>query len=390
MGLVSLPGLAPIPLISAGPMGHPVAAIQATTAINAASLSLSFIGYCMTEDGQSHTIDNTGSSAIGFRCAAVTFANAATTFNVGIGSPDLVNGPTARPANSGAAITYDVVRTLTGGGGGITGSAWNELLFNTGSVSGSKTIANGDLVAITFNMSARGGSDSIAVARGYTAAFHLTTGIPLAVTWNGTTATLTTSTPGCVITFSDGKKGWLFGSFNVSVHNVSTSTVINTGTNPAEVGNLFRSPVPMKLRGMSGRINLANLSADYDICIYADPFGTPTLVGSRSVDASGCSTGGQGHYIPFSSPVRIEPNKDYVAAIKPTTANSVTINCVSVGHVSHQKFFHMGDNGYAVQRASGGGAFTARSSQLERFNIGILPDAFLDNVKPQYHLGAFF
>ncbi|WP_210161862.1 hypothetical protein, partial [Bradyrhizobium elkanii] len=50
------------------------------------------IGRMRTSDGNSHTIDTTGSSAIGWRNIGVVFSSGTTVLNVGLAAVDTTNG----------------------------------------------------------------------------------------------------------------------------------------------------------------------------------------------------------------------------------------------------------------------------------------------------------
>ena len=393
MGLGKIQNLPPIALVSAGWHGLPQQATTQTFAVNAAGLSVCFVGQIATEDGQSHAIDpSIGSPAIGFRLSGMTFSNASTVVNIGLAALDAANGPPGRPANSGATITFDVSRQLTTGNGGsaaLTANGWNNLSFAAGAgVSGSKTIAHGDLVAFVVNMSARGGSDQLSVFRGQGLNFT-SISLPYIVSWNGTTSTMQTSIQSVALTFSDGKMGWINGAPLISALNAGPS--LTTSSSPAEAGNLFKTPVLMKMRGFALNCQALSPSADFDLCVYSDPLGSPALEASKSVEASNMFTSAAGPcYAPLNSSLILLPTKTYAVTLKPTTATGVVLKSVTLADIAHHKTFPMGDGGYAVQRNSGGGAFATRNASLERFHIGILADAFMNGVAPQYHLGSFY
>lgn len=88
--------------------------------MDAANEAIIAIGHMATSDKGSHTINTTGSSSIGWRSGAVTFANAGTTVKVGIAPVDTTNGPPGRASHVTDVIAFDVSADFTGGGGGIT------------------------------------------------------------------------------------------------------------------------------------------------------------------------------------------------------------------------------------------------------------------------------
>ena len=114
------------------------------------------IGHLMLENplGGSKTISSAGGGSIVWRTGAVTFANASTTFRVGL--QDL--STSSAPAQGDG--TFDVQAAFTGGGGGVTASSVQTSVMTTGT----KTLSHGDKIAISFSMAARGGTDSVVVS----------------------------------------------------------------------------------------------------------------------------------------------------------------------------------------------------------------------------------
>jgi hypothetical protein len=139
--------------------------VLATAAIlDSANEAMIMIGYVVTSDGGSHTIDTTGSSSLQWLTgSSVGFTQAGTTVKVGLAAVDTATGPPPRAVNVSDVITFDVSRSMTGGGGGIAGANTWQTHVPT---SGTKTVANGDFIAFAIQMTAWATADSIRVGAG--------------------------------------------------------------------------------------------------------------------------------------------------------------------------------------------------------------------------------
>src|SRR5580765_2732288 len=96
MTLVALPGT---PLVPIGPgFTYPRDNLISglSTLVNAAEAAMIMIGHVITSDGNSHTINTSGSSSFGWRTGTSTFANASTTVKVGLAAVDTAAGPPGR------------------------------------------------------------------------------------------------------------------------------------------------------------------------------------------------------------------------------------------------------------------------------------------------------
>ncbi|WP_338688335.1 hypothetical protein V5279_23640 [Bradyrhizobium sp. 26S5] len=330
-------------------------------AISAANDSLIMIGYIFTEDGASHTIDTTGSSSFGWRCGpSLTFANAGTTVKVGLAAVDTANGPPVRAVNVANAITFDVAAVFTGGGGGITGSAWQTSVPTTGT----KTVANGDFLAFAIQMTAKGGSDSLQVQ---CASQGGIVGVMPTVT-TGSSYSNTTQLPNAVITFSDGVRGYFYGGY---VASSSTTQTWSSADTTKEYGNLIQLPVPAKAYGV---VFNAALFGNTDAILYSDPLGTPSAQKTVSIDLNTIGVASAGPIVVlFPSPYSMSANTPYAAILKPTTSTSIQADFKTYASSAHQSS-ESGSNGYAINRNTG--AFAAQNSSKDRFGIGLLVGAF--------------
>lgn len=367
MALVAIDGTPLVQVGAAGAQGGPIIPGSQTATLDAAKEACIMIGQVFTEDGGSHTIDTTGSSAIGWRPGTCTFVNGGTTLVVGLAPVLTTAGPPARASHASDVISFDVSKSLTGGAG-LTSGAWNEHVPG----SGSKTIANGDLVAFAVQMTARGGADVVRPTYGTT-----TFGGPRPSVTNyvGGAYASTPGSPNAVITFSDGVLGFFFGGH---VFTTTQSTKgWNSGSSPNEYGNFLQLPVPAKIYGIAfDASNAANFTGDFEAVLYSNPLGTPVAEKTVAFDlnALGVITNGGWGVAMFASPYQSTAGQPLAAIFKPTTVTSITVQYLILNASAHQKSMTCGANGYAVSRASG--AFAAQNSSKDRFGIGLLVGAF--------------
>lgn len=341
--------------------------------LDAANEACVFVGRVVTSDGASHTIDTTGSSALHWRSGSVTFANAATTVKVGLAAVDGAVGPAPRAANAANVISFDVSKSMVGGGGGVAASTFASHVPDAGT----KTIANGDLVAFAIQMTARGGVDSVGVNTQQCSApmhhnsFTLFTG--------GTYAAASGNSPMCLITFSDGALGWFFAGEVFTSINTRTW---NSGSATKEYGQLYQLPFPVKVFGLCGFIDP---DADCDVILYSDPLGTPVAERTISFDANTMLVASPRRFItPFSSPFTAAANQPLGAVFKPG-GSSVSVSYKTLASATHRIVDPFGTAGYGISRASG--AFANANSSLDHYYIGLVvsafgPDAIVSGLHP--------
>jgi hypothetical protein len=265
--------------------------------------------------------------------------------------------------NSSDIITFDVSKSLIGGGGGISANAWNEHTPDAGS----KTIAHGDLVAFAVQMTTRGGSDSVNI----TGASPLKSqALPTTTAFVGSYAQSAVA-PNAVITFSDGVRGYFAGGY---AYSNLLSTNFNSSSSPNERGNFIQMPFPVKIYGAALNLNSAQ---DFDCVLYSDPLGTPVSKRTRSIVGKTIQNVADGLlYIMFSSPYQAAANEQLALVIKPTTTTNSTIYTRQFGLPAHQNSEQLGQGCYAVNRSGGTGAFASQNSGAERNCLGLLVGAF--------------
>lgn len=367
MTLQSVPG-APNVQVGINPYLVRTIPVGNSTTIDAANEAVIFIGHVITSDGGSHTLDTSGSSSLGWNTGAITFANGATVLKVGLATVDAGNGPPGRATNVADVITFSVSKSLTGGGGGITGSAWQEHVPDTGSLS----VANGDFIAFCVQMTARGGADSV-LASSHTASTQINR--PAVTDYTGGAYSAKAALPRCIITFSDGALGYFAGG---EVHTGGvTARTWNSGSATVEYGQLYNFPFPMKIHGIYGYIAA---TADCDIVLYSDPLVTPVAVKTVSIDANTVAAAtGRLFEVMFASPYSTTANAPIGAVFKPGGSN-VSAYYRTLNAASHRASFVWGTSGYGISRASG--AFADANSSLDHYYIGLLVGAFEQSMLP--------
>lgn len=349
--------------------------------MNAANYSVQMIGHIVTEDGASHTLDNTGQSAIFLNTTSVTFANVGTTLKIGLAPIDTSATTTPpRASNTSNVVNFDVAKTYTGGGGGVANSGvWHS--FASGSVSGSKTVANGDLVCVVVQMTARAGSDAVSLQ--YLGTDTIQFGTPTITTWMGSAYATVTQCPLFMIRFSDGTYGWFEGAGPATL-TASTGNFFSNSSNPDEWGNYFKLRVPTLVSGFYFTNTPAN-AGNFDLRIYEDPFGsTPVQVASRSCHGSLGGGTGSISAIPLATPVLLKANTPYAVVYKATSTGSVTVSGVTVVDINMNRLLGGCIESYAVLRNNETGAFATWNSNLNRLCIGILAGGFGDGSRPGY------
>jgi hypothetical protein len=361
MSLVDLYGGHFVP-IGAGIYSSSTAPATTSSTIDAANEAVIHVGRVITSDRASHTIDTTGSSALGWRTGSVTFANAGTTLKVGLAAVDLTAGPPVRAANAADVITFDVNASFTGGGGGVTANAWQTSV----PTAGTKTIANGDLVAFAVQMTARAGVDTVAVTAvsGIGSAFHR----PTVSTFLSAAYAAVAALPNAIIVFSDGAIGWFY---TTDVTSAALTRTWNSSDATKEYGQLFKLPFPTKIYGLWGFLDP---DADCDVVLYSDPLGTPVPEKTISIDANAVTAAsGRRFFELFPAPYSTTTDQLIGAVFKPGGTN-VTASYKTIGNATHRVTDPWGTQGYGISRASG--AFANANSSLDHYYIGLLIGSF--------------
>ena len=356
-----------------------------TPVLNAANISVNMWGFVRTEDEQSHTIDTSGLSAILVSMGqAPTFSNAGSTIKIGIAPMDTSiasAGDVPRPSNTAGVVNFDVSKSIVGGSFNL-GSAGTAHWMQPGA--GSKTIANGDLVCVSIQMTSRGGSDSCVFSLVPHTSQALN--IPACSSYSGSAYSMLAAAPSCLIRFSDGKFGWFEGGSG-NFYNSTSSNAVQDSSNPDEYGNLFRLPVPMFATGFAYETGHSNAAATYELRLYSDPLGTPALMTSMSINPRQMyQNAGQVNLL-LPTPLRLNAYTDYVVALKATGTATTSISGANFVDTSVRHLIGGVVDGYGVTRNNLTGAFAAQVSGVRKNNISVLVGAFHDGVRSSFGKG---
>ena len=319
--------------------------------IDAAGESVAFIGKMYIEGAASSKTISSAGGKIFFRAGTVTFANAGTNFRIGIqdvASTGLEDG------------TFDVYADFTGGGGGLT----TNTFFQKAMTTGSKTINHGDVIAIVFEMTTRGGTDSVIIT-GYNPRTQITvtnSTFPYKTQDTGTgPARSNAGIAGASIIFDDGTIGWIEMAY-MHPYTAANTSYTQTST-PDEYAAVFQVPFKCRVRG--GYLNVGSIAStdNFDIILYSDAEGTPVAERTVSVDPNytgSTSNNNVPYNIDFSS-FELTPGEWYALACRPTTSNDVTIwynNLTTTFGNIYKKPLPFGANCKFSARTNQSGAFT--------------------------------
>lgn len=355
--------------------------------LNATGEVCVFAGSVILENplGGSKTISAAGSGKIVWQSGTTTFADAGTTFEVGIQDISTVASPTQGDG------TFDVVASFTGGGGGVTSAATQTSVMT----SGTKTIANGDMIAIVFSATAIGGVDSIIVnaIKVANTGFLSNAGFPAVMSNTaGSYVKQSSTAPNACVIFDDGSIGWLYGAGFASTQPVQLT--FNSGSATAdEYGNFLQYPFTFLAEGIQFTGQLSGTSADAELLLYTDPLGTPSAIRTITLDATqwpSVSNTVNSIFI-FPTPYLLKANTPYAISLRPTTTNNVSLFYRDVDIASNGKSQDMGTYNYAVNRLNNTGAFadynggTAKTRQMA---ISLLSSSVEQGVSyASYRLG---
>jgi len=336
-----------------------------SNAIAATGDAVCYVGTIILENpnASAKTISAAGGGSITWRTGTVTNANAGTTFDVGIQDVSTATAP-----SQGDGV-YDVKATYSGAGALASNTAYTTTMS-----SGSKSITNGQMICVSFTMSARGGTDSVVIANSY--GDYLGNAQLLPAVTKGTTGSFVRTSnalPNCYIKFDDGTIGWFYGAYYTNVG--TTSFLFNSGTGTAdEYGNLIQVPYTFEASGVSVVVYSASSSADYEVILYTDPLGTPTAVRTLTVDATqiAVTSSLSPANIAFTTPYKLKANTPYALTVRPTTANNLQVSYIDPANAAAAKTVGVGNQFYAVRRLDNTGAFSDYNGGVAKTRIMVM------------------
>jgi hypothetical protein len=234
------------------------------TTINATGESSGVVGHVRIAGGGTKTISAAGGGRILWSAGAVTFATLGSAVRVGIQDVSAVTG-----LEDGS---WDVYKEYVQGTDTISASTYNVATMS----SGTKTLADGDLIAIVAEMTVLAGADSVSV--GTTASGIVTNtggiGFPYGTADTGSLAKNTQFYLYAVISFDDGTTGWILGA--PLIRNALSTTNFNSGSVFDEYCSMFSVPFKIRISGVSVEaLNIAAATDTFEVILYQDPLGTP-------------------------------------------------------------------------------------------------------------------
>jgi hypothetical protein len=305
--------------------------------IDATGEKAAFCGRVWNKDRASKTI-----TRVGFRFGAVTKAGGSG-LTVSLQDVSLVSGPPMQPDGA-----QDQTVAIANSDPGFTSNVW----YRTNALSANRTVAFGELLALVveYDASGRLGSDSVVISGIY----RSNVGEPeqsVSVLYTTSWATQSTAVVNCILEFTDGTFGTLYGGSPAS--NLGYA-YFNSGSDPDEVALHFKFPFPVKVDACWTYGSPGTSAADYDVVLYEGT--TPMNGGTISIDANAVSTT-QLHpcVLPFASEISLAKDTDYYLAIKPTqAAASVYQAWFEVADANHLAACEGGTEFHYAYRVDGG------------------------------------
>lgn len=323
---------------------------QAAITLDATGETCLYAGYIILQDpeGGNKTISSAGGGKIVWMTgAAVTFANVASVFKVGLQDVSTASSPTQGDG------TFDVSATYTGSG------LASATLIESAMTTGTKTISNGQLLAIVLEFTTRAGADSVVVQPNTRGNYAFDQLLPAVVSNTSGSFAKTTGTPNAVIVFDDGTLGWFYGCTLQSKLGSSIAINVNSATTD-EIGLYVIPSGVFKATGLDFVISIANSSADFEINIFQDPLSAaPILLKSIIVDATQYAAYAAAYpaSIVFDTPITMNRGIDYGVSIRPTTTNNITLFYSEKNTASYTNMGPPNDDCFAIGRLDNSGPF---------------------------------
>ncbi len=322
--------------------------------------------------GTGKVLSAAGGGSISFRLSTTTWADNTSKLSIGLQDVAAGAGPPMQPDGA-----FDVFRELTGGDGLITTASWNTVSMTGGS--GSKTLNHGDLVAVVFDLTARGNVDSVLVGTS-TATMGRGTAINFV---GGVWVTTADEGPSVVITFDDGTLG--------IIDSTALPTLVQGGQEswddadtPDERGLVFQVPWDCKIDAFYANIDTnVDATADFTVKFYTDPTGTPGLVTSVSVLSEQMLSFVTSLTCVFTLPseVALTKNTNYGLTILPGGGtNDVELTAHALGNEAYRALWPGGTTVAKITRSDSTGAFSAENPAVTMYSLGVRISSFDDGT----------
>ena len=302
--------------------------------------------------GTSKTVSSSG-GAVQWRSGSVTWAGTSTV-RVGIQDASTSAGPPARCVEdwtTGSPPYKDMVR----GTDAIASNTWITSSIGTGS----RTIAHGDLVAVTWEMTVRGGSDSVTVA-GLVGVTSSNANMPLFTAKTSGAWGATVIVPNVVITCDDGTLAFLDGALPCSA--VTTRSFANNTGTADEYGNIL---TPTGKWGTDELWAVVDPDGDFDLVLYSDALNVsaPTIEQTVSVDSNIVSAANNGHFREAVGLETLTAAAAYAVTVRPSSTTAVTMIEISVSAAGHLAGWPGGTGCYKCTRLDASGALATDTAK---------------------------
>jgi len=286
---------------------------------NAAGESFGIVGQVrIVGNATGKVLSAAGNGKILWASTTVTFATAGTTFRVGIQDVDLSTG-----LEDG---TFDVFKEYVQGTDTIATNGFNVATMT----SGTKTLSDGDLIAIVAEMPVRNGADSVII--GGSTVGYVTNASSLGFPYGTVdTAALAKSNAAmlyALIQFDDGTVGWILGA--TPLRAAPTSVAFNSGSTPDEYCATFVSNLRIQISGISVQASGIASTDNFEVILYTDPYGTPsaTVTLTPDPDVLGAAASSNSLHFYHITPTTLTANTVYGVALRPTTTNNINIHYI--------------------------------------------------------------
>lgn len=333
---------------------------QTSVQANATGEGVVFIGKCFLSSGSgtSKVLSSAGGKIHWSTSQAAIFADATSRFRVGVQDVD---------ANGFGDGTFDVFQEYVGGTDPIANG------LNTATMgSGTKTIADGDEIAVALMMTVRGGADDVRITVNTFFTIAAASGYPYNANNNSAKSQ---NVPSFIIEFDDGTFGYFYDF--TGVYSIST-TAINSGTTPDEYGLLFQVPYKCSSRILTAILDDVDLGDTGELILYSDPLGTP--VAERTVNVTFSSAAGATdglHQLPITE-FEFTINTDYCIAYRPTSAGNRGIFTMGMPNANSRISLMGGTTFRGATRTDQTGAFTPNTTEL--YGCGMLINKYDDGA----------
>jgi uncharacterized repeat protein (TIGR02059 family) len=329
--------------------------------MDAAAEKVAFIGtiYIDGRPGTAKTISSAGGK-IYFLPGTTTFSDASTNLRIGIQDLDDATGGSGAGVGATVDGTFDVYDDLVGGTDTITTTTWKTVTMS----SGTKDITHGQKIAVVFDMTARGGSDSVQVSA--VSIVVANAGFPQ-VQHNTASWVRQSSIPIAIIEFDDGTLGMIEGSLPISV---ATAQSYASNSTPDEYGMIFQLPFESTAISiwMIGRPT--SNAANGELILYSDPLGTPVAEATITLDANNFQLTDGGRFGEWTLPTAktLSANTDYAVTFRPTTTTAVNLTYFTLPDANYRKFM-AGTNVSRAHRTDNAGAFTSTTTSYPLIGV---------------------